>query len=236
MGKLGGSSAARLILRSESSRLYTIPIFSGYHVGTQGTVLASRSFTESNPMSKRTEAEAIIRSHVLWAMGGGLIPIPLVDFAAVTAIQLEMLQQIAQLYGVNYSRSMGKTFVSALTGTTIARIGASFLKAIPGIGTVLGGASMAIASGASTYAVGQVAISHFSSGGSLSDFVEEQVKSAYDSAFEQGKSYVSDLENEKGDSAANIYQSLEKLGQLRDQGILTEDEFQTKKQELLSRL
>jgi len=39
-------------------------------------------------MNKQTQAEAIIRSHVLWAMGGGLIPIPLVDFAAVTAIQL----------------------------------------------------------------------------------------------------------------------------------------------------
>ncbi|MEM9137012.1 MAG: DUF697 domain-containing protein, partial [Cyanobacteria bacterium P01_F01_bin.42] len=122
-------------------------------------------------MSKRTQADAVIRSHVLWAMGGGLIPIPLVDFAAVTAIQLEMLQQLAQIYGVDYSRSLGKAFVSALTGTTIARLGASLLKAIPGVGTVLGSASMALASGASTYAVGQVAISHFSNGGSLSNFV-----------------------------------------------------------------
>ena len=187
-------------------------------------------------MCKRTEAEKIINSHVLWAMGGGLIPIPLVDFVAVTAIQLEMLQQIAHLYGVSYSHSMGKTFVSALTGTTIARLGASFLKAIPGLGTMIGGASMAIASGASTYAVGQVAIGHFSSGGSLSNFVEEQVKTAYDSAFEQGKSYVSNLENEKGDEAANIYQALEKLGKLKEQGILTEEEFLAKKQELLSRL
>lgn len=31
-------------------------------------------------MTIRTQADAI-RSHVLWAMGGGLIPIPLVDFA-----------------------------------------------------------------------------------------------------------------------------------------------------------
>lgn len=187
-------------------------------------------------MSQRTEAEAIVRTHVLWAMGGGLIPIPLVDFAAVTAIQLEMLQQLAQLYGVNYSRSTGKTFVSALTGTTIARLGASFIKAIPGIGSVIGGASMSIASGASTYAVGQVAISHFSGGGSLNNFVEEQVKAAYDSAYEQGKGYVSDLENQKGNDAADIYQALEKLGKLKEQGILTEEEFQAKKKELLSRL
>lgn len=187
-------------------------------------------------MSQRIEADAIIRSHVLWAVGGGLIPIPLVDFAAVTAIQLEMLQQLARVYGVDYSRSLGKTFVSALTGTTVARLGASFLKAIPGVGTAIGGASMAITSGASTYAVGQVAISHFSSGGSLGNFVEDQVKTAYDSAFERGKSYVSDLQDEEGDAAAGIYQSLQQLGDLRDKGILTEEEFNQKKQELLSRL
>jgi uncharacterized protein (DUF697 family) len=187
-------------------------------------------------MSQRAQADAIIRSHVVWATGGGLIPIPLVDFAAVTAIQLEMLQQLAQLYGVNYSKSLGKTFVSALTGTTIARLGASFLKAIPGVGSLLGGASMALASGASTYAVGQVAINHFSRGGSLSDFVEEQARAAYEAAFERGKSYVSTVENDQGTDAARIYQSLAQLGQLRDQGILTEEEFQAKKQELLARL
>lgn len=187
-------------------------------------------------MSQKTQSDAIIRTHVLWAMGGGLIPIPLVDFAAVTAIQLEMIQQLAQLYGVSYSASTGKAFVSALTGTTIARLGASFIKAIPGIGSLIGGASMAIASGASTYAVGQVAISHFVSGGSLSNFVEEQVKSAYDVAFEQGKGYVSDLEKDKADEASDIYQSLEKLGQLKQQGVITEEEFQAKKEELLSRL
>ncbi|MEL6402476.1 MAG: DUF697 domain-containing protein [Cyanobacteria bacterium J06626_4] len=187
-------------------------------------------------MTQQNQANAIIRSHVLWATGGGLIPIPLVDFAAVTAIQLEMLQQLARLYSVDYSPSIAKTFVTALTGTTLARLGASFIKAIPGIGTMIGGASMALTSGASTYAVGQVAVNHFANGGTLNNFVEDQVKTAYDSAFERGKGYVSDLENEKGDDAANIYEALEKLGQLKDQGILTEEEFQTKKQELLSRL
>ncbi|MDC0835513.1 putative protein/domain associated with GTPase [Geitlerinema sp. FC II] len=187
-------------------------------------------------MSKRTEAEAIVRTHVLWSMGGGLIPIPLVDFAAVTAIQLEMLQQLARTYNVDYSQSNGKAFVSALTGTTFARLGASLLKAIPGVGTLIGGASMSITSGASTYAVGQVAINHFANSGNLNNFVEDQVKQAYDVAFERGKSYVSDLENEKKDEAADIYQALEKLGKLKEQGILTEEEFQAKKQQLLERL
>ena len=185
--------------------------------------------------NKKVKAQAIVRSHVLWAMGGGLIPIPLVDFAAVTAIQLEMLQQLAELYGVDYSKSSGKTFVSALTGTAVARLGASFLKAIPGVGTVLGGASMSITSGASTYAVAQVAIEHFANSGNLSNFVEDQLKKAYEDAFQKGKSYVSDLDDSR-DEAADVYQALEKLGQLKDRGILTEEEFQTKKQQLLDRL
>ena len=185
--------------------------------------------------NKKAKAQSIIRSHVLWSMGGGLIPIPLVDFAAVTAIQLEMLQQLAELYGVNYSKSNGKAFVSALTGTTVARLGASFLKAIPGIGTVLGGASMSLASGASTYAVGQVAIDHFANSGDLSNFIEDQLKKAYEDAFQKGKSYVNDLEDDQ-EQAADVYQSLEKLGKLKEQGILTEDEFQAKKQQLLDRL
>ena len=186
-------------------------------------------------MSRRSEAEAIIRSHVLWAMGGGLIPIPLVDFAAVTAIQLEMLQQLASLYNIDYSKSMGKTFVSALTGTTVARIGASLLKTIPGFGSVLGGASMSVMSGASTYAVGQVAINLFSTSGGLKNFNLDNVKQAYEDAYEKGKSYVSDLED-KEDEAADVYQALEKLGKLKEQGIVSDEEFEAKKKELLSRI
>lgn len=186
-------------------------------------------------MVNRTQAENIIRSHVLWAMGAGLIPVPLVDFAAVTSIQLDMLQQLAHLYGVDYSLSTGKAFVSALTGTTIARLGASFVKTIPGIGTVLGGASMSVMSGASTYAVGQVAINVFTNSGSLRNFDTTQAKRAYESAYERGKSYVSDLDNKK-DDAATVYQDLERLGKLKESGILTEQEFEAKKAELLKRL
>ena len=186
-------------------------------------------------MSNRTEAEKIIRSHVLWAMGGGLIPIPLVDFAAVTAIQLEMLQQLARLYDVPYTQNTGKTFVSALTGTTVARLGASMLKAIPGIGSVVGGLSMSVASGASTYAVGQVAINLFTNSGSLVDFNLDFVKQAYDKAYEKGKGYVADLEDEQ-EEAADVYQQLEKLGKLKEKGIISDEEFETKKQELLSRI
>lgn len=186
----------------------------------------------------RDAAENVIRSHVIWAMGAGLIPVPLVDFAAVTAIQLDMLKELSLLYGAEYSQSTGKAFVSAITGTTLARLGASLVKGIPGIGTILGGASMAITSGASTYAVGQVAVTYFSGSKGLDRIDPQEAKQAYDSAFERGKKYASDLEKNKSttDKAADIYQSLEKLGKLKEQGVITEAEFLKKKQDLLDRL
>ena len=46
---------------------------------------------------KREHADAIIKKHVLLSIGGGLIPIPLVDMAAVTALQVSMLEQLADV-------------------------------------------------------------------------------------------------------------------------------------------
>jgi uncharacterized protein (DUF697 family) len=186
-------------------------------------------------MSKQTEAERIIRSHVIWAMGAGLIPIPILDIAAVAGIQLDLLKQLAALHGQSLSNSQGKAFVSALTGSTFAAIGSSMIKAIPGIGTVLGGVSMAITSGASTYAVGQVALSHLTSSGTLFDIDIERAKRVYKEKFEEGKTYASNLEKDK-EAAADVYKSLEQLAALKEKGILTEEEFEAKKKELLSRL
>ena len=186
-------------------------------------------------MSKSQAADRIIREHVLWSLGAGLLPVPLFDIAAVTAVQMDMLRQLAGLFEVDYSKSTGKSFVSALTGSTFARIGASLVKAVPGVGTVLGGISMSLMSGASTYAVGQVAASHFGSEGGLLDVDMDWAKRAYGEAFERGKQFVSDLESE-GKTADDAYEALDKLGQLREKGVITEDEFVAQKVKILDRI
>ncbi len=186
-------------------------------------------------MSNKIAADKIIRKHIIWAMGGGLIPVPLVDFSAVTAVQMDMLSQLAKLYEVDYDVTTGKTFVAALTGTTLATIGASLVKIIPGVGTVLGGVSMSVMSGASTYAVGQVATQHFESGGNLLDVDFDKAKKSYKKAFEEGKGVVSDLEKEQ-DEGNDVFEKLEKLGKLKEQGVINEEEFETQKQKLLERI
>jgi uncharacterized protein (DUF697 family) len=189
----------------------------------------------SNLVTKRKEAKKIVRSHVIWSLGAGLMPVPLFDIAAVTAIQIDMLKQLAELYEADFSKSRGKTFVSALTGSTFAKIGASVVKALPGIGTVLGGVSMSVLSGASTYAVGQVIIAHLEADGDFLNVDLGSAKAAYKEAFEQGKQFVSDLKEEE-ETAKDVFDALDKLGALKEKGIITEEEFEAKKQELLDRL
>lgn len=186
-------------------------------------------------MDKKKQADGIVTGHVLWSMGGGLIPLPILDVAAVTFVQLDMLEQLARLYGVDYSVSVGRSFITALAGTTVAKLGASAIKAIPGIGTVIGTVSMSILSGATTYALGQVAISQMSSGGTLLNLDLEWAKQAYKEAFEQGKSVASKLEKDKATSK-NVIETLEKLGELKERGVITEEEFEAQKEKLLERL
>ncbi len=194
---------------------------------------------------KREQADAIIKKHVLFSMGGGLIPIPLVDMAAVTALQVSMLEQLADLYGIGYNRSIGKSFIGGLTGSIAAKLGSSLIKIIPGVGSFIGGVAMSATSGASTYAVGQVAIGQFESEGALEDIDIDNAKEAYDEAFEEGKEVVEEMEKEKAkeeetaeqwETPDDVLQALEKLGELKEKGILTDAEFKAQKKKLLDRL
>ncbi|MGB0385842.1 MAG: DUF697 domain-containing protein [Ardenticatenaceae bacterium] len=187
-------------------------------------------------MSKREEADNIVQSHVLWSMGAGLIPLPLIDLAAVTAIQMDMLQELANLYEVEYSKSVGNKFATALTGSTFAKLGASLVKALPGIGSIIGGFSMSVVSGASTYAVGQITIDHFEANGDFSNLDLKQAKKAYKEAFEEGKEVVSNLEKEQSETSSDVFETLEQLSKLKDKGIITEEDFEAQKDKLLSRL
>ena len=115
-------------------------------------------------------ADKVINNHVLVSMGAGAIPIPLVDVAAVTAIQLDMIRELSYIYDTDFSESIGKNLITAVAGGTLAKVGASLMKTIPVVGSILGGVGMVALSGASTYAMGQVIISHLRSGGMFSNF------------------------------------------------------------------
>ena len=178
------------------------------------------------------QSEEIIKSHVIWAIGGGLIPLPIVDFVAVTSIQLDMVRQLCDLHDVNYEKQAGKSLVSALAGTSLASIGASFVKAIPGIGSLLGGVSMSLMSGASTYALGTVFQTHFSRGGNLDNLSVEDFQSLYKEKVEEGKKKAKEWKKEEEQekrsgtiSREKMLKELDKLSLLKEQGVIDDAEY-----------
>ena len=173
------------------------------------------------------------------AMGAGLVPIPLLDFVAVTAVQLDMLRQLSNNYGKNFSEQSGKSLVSAIGGSVLARMGASAVKAIPIIGSILGGVTMAVLSGASTYAIGNVFKEHFRNGGDLSNIDIAKAKEFFKVKMEEGKKIAKDLDdkNQQDSPSDNepksLVDQLTELAKMKDEGILTDEEFKIMKKKLL---
>lgn len=125
--------------------------------------------------SKRTQAEQIVRDYVPLAVGAGLIPVPGADLAAIGGLQLKVLAALAEHYGVAFTRAQAQLIVTSLLGSvgTTVLAGTMFLslaKVVPGIGALLGAASLPLAGGAITHAMGQLAIDHFEAGGTLETF------------------------------------------------------------------
>jgi uncharacterized protein (DUF697 family) len=123
---------------------------------------------------RRARATAVVKRLSLWSGAAGLIPIPLVDLAAVGGVQIEMLRRISKIYAVPFSQNSGKALIAGIAGSMIpasSGVGAtSLIKGIPGIGTAVSLLTMPTLSMGATYAIGMAFIQHFATGGTLLDF------------------------------------------------------------------
>ena len=132
-------------------------------------------------------------------MGAGLIPVPFVDLAAVSGVQIKMLAAVSKIYEVPFLESRGKVLIASLIGS-IAPSAVSYgaigclLKAVPLVGALAGAPTMALFCGASTWALGKVFIQHFESGGTFLNFNPEQVKDYFKAQFEEGRKMASTME------------------------------------------
>ena len=194
---------------------------------------------------KKKHANSVIKNHMIWSMGAGFIPIPIADFFAVSAIQLDMIRQLSNVYDLDFKETEGKAIITALTGSGIARMGARMIKFIPGVGTILGGITLAVLSGASTYALGEVFKKHFETGGTFLDFDPSRLKNYYNSKFEKGKEMAREMQHQQEEMQETYKKAVEEedndpmikklqdLVKLKEAGHITEDEFLILKKNLL---
>ena len=200
-------------------------------------------------------AESIIRNHVIFSMGAGIIPMPVVDVLAVSASQLDMIRQLCKVYDLDFSETQGKAIVSSLTTATLARMGAgSLAKMIPIVGSFVGGVTNSLLAGASTYALGQVFKVHFETGGTILDFDTDRLKKMYKEQFEKGRKVAEELKKQKEAKSkaetvdatefvpsqpaesvppSDVLAKLKELGDLKSAGVITEEEFERMKKKMI---
>lgn len=218
-------------------------------------------------------ADSVIRNHMIWSMGMSIVvPIPIADIFAVSAVQLDMIRQLCKVYDKDFSETQGKAIVTSLSSSTLARVGArSLVKLIPGIGTLVGGVAVSIFNGASTYAIGEVFKKHFESGGTILDFDTERLKKVYKEKFEKGKRMAEQVRKEEDTKQENgkpvktvkieedtwektatvevntetttatssskdeVLKKIKELADLKNQGVISEEEFQEMKKKLIDK-
>ncbi len=143
---------------------------------------------------KHQEADSIIRNYAIGSMVPSLLPVPMLDLAVVTGVQLKMIHSLTQIYGVPFKKELARSAMASLLGGTVAlsvaRVASSAIKAFPIVGSMVGALSMPVVNGGSTYAIGKVFEQHFEAGGTLLSFDPIQMREYFKQQFEEGKKVV----------------------------------------------
>ena len=131
--------------------------------------------TPVDAVAQLAQAEEVIRTNVAWSAGAGMLPIPGLDLVAITGVQLKMINELCTTYGIPFKKSLARPIVITLIGSLGASMLAPVLasttfKLVPGIGMLLSGTALAATSAGITYAVGNLFLDHFKSGGTLENF------------------------------------------------------------------
>lgn len=147
-------------------------------------------------------ARGIVMRNTMWAAGTGLIPIPVLDSAAIVAVQLKMLAELSSHYKVDFRRSSGKAVIATMMASiTGGVLGKSFLatgifsglaKALPVVGTTLSILTMPGFNAAFTYALGRVFQLHYEAGGTMDNFDPKRAEPKFKEEFQEGLKVVKD--------------------------------------------
>ena len=130
---------------------------------------------KSGPDAAQIKAWAfdIVHRHAAYSVVGGIIPVPLVNAASVTAINIRMVKLLSELYAVPFEQGRVRALVLSLMGGIMpAGVGtvtaSTLLYVIPG--SVLFGLAMSsVSAAACTRAIGRVFVEHFASGATTLD-------------------------------------------------------------------
>ncbi|MBE9561560.1 MAG: YcjF family protein [Proteobacteria bacterium] len=141
------------------------------------------------------QAHSIVNKYALGSMAVAIVPLPLIDLAAVSGVQLKMVHSISKQYEIPFSRNLVKPLIASLLGdiitVTMTRyVATNLVKLVPVAGQISGFASSAALFGSATYAIGKIFVEHFESGGTFLNFEADKMKDNLQQLYKEGQQFV----------------------------------------------
>lgn len=146
-------------------------------------------------MPSDEEVGSIIKNRVYASMAAGVVPVPFFNFAAESAIQIEMVRAVAKAYGVTFKESWVKNIISSVVGgaasTMISKpLSEAFLIGVPVVGLPLAVLTQPAMNGITTYAIGHMFARHFAAGGNLEDADSEGMTKRFKDGVKEARQWV----------------------------------------------
>lgn len=184
---------------------FAVPIVSDYDLprdNKPGDVMGAETLEVLKRRKQHRLASGVVQRNTLWAATTGFVPIPVVDSAATVAVQLKMLAELSDVYGVAFNKSSGKSVIAALTacitsgvlGRALLGTGifANLAKVMPVVGSALSIVTMPGFNAAFTYALGRVFQQHYAAGGTMADFDAKKAEAEFRQKFKDGLKFDQD--------------------------------------------
>lgn len=95
------------------------------------------------------------------AVAAGAIPIPIADTIPISATQVAMIVALGKIFDLTISESAAKSIIGIGVAQSVGRTIVSGLKAIPGVGTIVGITISAATAGTLTEALGWLVADDF---------------------------------------------------------------------------
>jgi uncharacterized protein (DUF697 family) len=141
---------------------------------------------------RETRAMKVVKTWSQWSVAAGIVPVPLMDVALVSGIQIKMIYDLCQIYNIPFEKKSALAVASGLVGGSlssgVARMaGEMALKTIPYVEQVL----QPTLAFATTYSMGYVFVKHFESSGTLVNFDASKMNMYFQEQFEKSKKLFS---------------------------------------------
>jgi uncharacterized protein (DUF697 family) len=185
--------------------------------------LVQGDYMEATAEERAKASAEVVQMSSIASAAVAVQPFPLVDALLITPVQILMVQAIGKIHGYTVDKKSVLEILSTLGASLVTQnLIIAAAKLVPFAGWMIG-VSMAYAL---TWAVGEVSVHYFRGGRGMA---KEDLETMFQKVYREKRA-------EKDGAHQNdpsLKARLEQLNEAREAGLLTEDEFTAKKEEVL---